>query len=100
MLLDADVIIDIWRSHPPALSWMASLEGLPIVAGVAGMELLFGCRNQIELRQAQKFLDSFVVLWPEHTDMVRAYRDYPVLKLTHNLGISDALIASTAIGHD
>ncbi|MFL5245997.1 MAG: hypothetical protein ACJ8FY_28335 [Gemmataceae bacterium] len=41
MLLDTDVLVDILRSHPPALAWLKSLTNAPIaLAGLAAMELV------------------------------------------------------------
>ena len=39
-MLDADVLIDIQRSHPNAVAWYASLSKYPTVPGLVVMELI------------------------------------------------------------
>ena len=49
VLLDTDVLIDCLRGVPPARIWIESAPteafGIP---GIVAMELLVGCRNQME----------------------------------------------------
>lgn len=98
MLLDADVLIDLLRAHPPALTWISSLTTLPAVSGFAAMELLYGCRDTRERKKVEKFLSVFEILWPNEEAMKRALFDYAPLKLSHNLSAFDAMIAATAVG--
>jgi len=61
------------------------------------MELLTGCRNKAELKQAERFLQRFQTLKLTEPvsdmalDLLQHYR------LSHGLAIPDALIAATAI---
>jgi predicted nucleic acid-binding protein len=97
-LVDTDVLIDIQRGHPPAVTWIASLTALPSVPGFAVMELIQDARNAGEVRQALKLVAPFSVIWPTDADCNRALSDFTSLHLSHGLGLLDALIASCAVG--
>jgi hypothetical protein len=51
-LVDTDVLVDILRSHGPALAWFGSLEELPATAGFSVMELLAGCPDEPAARSS------------------------------------------------
>jgi predicted nucleic acid-binding protein len=99
MLLDSDVMVDVLRSYPPAVAWLASVRPTPLgLAGFAAMELLQGCRNLAEQRWVEKRLQSFPLYWPALADCQRAYQDFAAYRLSHGLGLIDALIGATAVG--
>jgi predicted nucleic acid-binding protein len=100
ILLDTDVLIEILRSQAPALNWLQTLGAGPIgIPGFVAMELLQGCRNFGEQRQVEKFLRPYSLYWPSNEDCLRAYLSFARYHLSHNLGLLDALIGETAIGH-
>ncbi len=97
-LLDTDVLVDIRRGFAPAVLWYSSLAERPGVPGFVAMELINGCRNKAELARLQVFLLGLPILWASEADCQRGLeflRDY---RLSHSLGLVDALIAATAIG--
>ena len=100
MLLDSDVLIDLLREYFPAEQWLATLPGLPPVAGFAAMELINGCRDSRELRRVRHFLATFTILWPSENGLNQALNDLMPLKVSHGLGWVDSLIAATALTHD
>ena len=100
MLLDTDVLIDLLRKHPPAEAWFSGVSPLPDVAGFAAMELVNGCRDGNELRRVQRFLATFSILWPSDEDLSKALNDYLPLRLSTGIGLMDAVIAATAVGHN
>jgi predicted nucleic acid-binding protein len=57
-----------------------------------------GCRNSLELANHQKFMQMFPIIWPTAVDMDLTLTSYAPLKLSHNFGGFDALIAATAVG--
>ncbi len=99
MLLDTDVMVDILRGYPPAVAWLTGLVATPIgLPGLVAMELLQGCRNLAEQRQLEKELLRFTLHWPNPADSQRAYQAFAAYRLSHNLGLLDALIGQTAAG--
>jgi predicted nucleic acid-binding protein len=98
MLLDTDILIDLVGRHPAATAWFATVAPIPSVPGIAALELTYGCLNSAELRAVETFLQAFPIVWPSEDDLNRAWVDYAPLRLSHGLGVMDALIAATAIG--
>jgi predicted nucleic acid-binding protein len=97
-LIDTDVLIDIQRGHPPALTWFAALTDLPAVPGFVVMELIQDARNAREVRKALKLAAPFPIVWPTDTDCARALTDFTVYHLSHSLGLLDAMIGACAVG--
>lgn len=62
------------------------------------MELLVGCRNLAEQKALELRLAGLSLHWPSHADCLRAYADLGKFRLSHNLGVFDALIGQTAVG--
>lgn len=98
-LLDTDVLIDVQRRHPPATAWFGKLTGTPGVPGFVVMELIQTAQNTADVQRALKLVSHLPVLWPSEADCTRALTDFSTLHLSHRLGLIDALIAATAIGH-
>jgi predicted nucleic acid-binding protein len=45
LLLDADILVDIQRGHPPAVAWFDALTVAPHVPGLVIMELIQHAQN-------------------------------------------------------
>jgi predicted nucleic acid-binding protein len=90
MLLDTDVMIDVARNFPPAIAWLMGVGsvGLP---GFAVMEMLQGCRNLTVQRRVEKQLQRYPFYWPTLADCQRGYQDFATYRLSHGLGLIDAL---------
>ena len=97
-MLDADVLVDIQRSHPNAVAWYASLSEYPTVPGLVVMELIQDAPSKREVEQALRLVRPLPVAWPTESDCQRALADFRVLNLSQNLGLIDSLIAATTIG--
>ncbi len=97
-LLDADILIDVQRGHPPAVVWYTSLPVYPTVPGLIIMELMQDARNKREVEQALRLVKPLPVTWPTNADCERALQDFRVLHLSHSLGLIDSLVAAMAIG--
>ena len=97
-LLDADVLVDIQRNHPPAVAWYQSLTELPHVPGLVIMELVQHAQNQRQVRAALRLVRPLPIVWPSEADCDRALADYIAFHLSHNLGLLDSLIAACAVG--
>jgi predicted nucleic acid-binding protein len=46
------------------------------------------------------YLQPFQIHWPASDDFERSFRVFTEKRLSHNLGLMDSLIGSTAIGSD
>lgn len=99
ILLDTDILIDVQRGFSPAIEWLASLSELPSVPGFVVMGLIQGANNTRQVRQALKLVSPFQVVWPSEEDCRRALSDFAILRLSHSLGLLDALIAACAVGY-
>jgi predicted nucleic acid-binding protein len=97
-LLDSDVLIDVQRGHPPAVSWFAGLAEAPSIPGIVKMELIQAARNAAEIQRALRQVAHLPVVWPGEADCARALADLAALRLSSGLGLLDALIAATAVG--
>lgn len=59
------IIIDFLRKYPPAIEWLTSLGNEEIaLPGYVVMELVQGSINKEDLRELQKFIADFEVIWP------------------------------------
>jgi len=97
-LLDADVLIDVQRGHPPAVAWFTALTQRPGVPGLVLMELIQDAPNTRQVRIVESLVHGLPLLWPTETDCRRALQEFRILHLSQNLGLIDALIAATVIG--
>jgi predicted nucleic acid-binding protein len=97
-LLDADILVDLLRRHPPAVAWFRGLTEWPTVPGLVTMEVIQGCRNRSEVRAVQTLVRPLPVVWPSEADCDRALADFTTYYLSHRLGLLDALIAACAVG--
>lgn len=99
ILLDTDVAVDILRNHAPAIAWLQGLGNTPLgFPGLVVMELLQGCQNKAEQQRIEHFCRPYTLYWPTPQDCDRAMQDFATFRLSHNLGLLDALIAHTAVG--
>ena len=97
-MLDADVLVDIQRSHPNAVAWYASLSEYPTVPGLVVMELIQDAPSKREVEQALRLVRPLPIAWPTESDCQRALADFRILNLSQNLGLIDSLIAAATIG--
>jgi predicted nucleic acid-binding protein len=97
-LLDTDVLIDVQRRHPAALTWFNSLSTVPAVPGFVVMELIQDARNAGEVAAALKLVAPLNIVWPTEIDCASALANFSAFHLSHGLGLLDALIASWAVG--
>ena len=98
IVCDTDIMVDILRGHPDALSWLRanSCETIAI-PGLVVMELLQGCRNKTEQNLLNKTLKGYRLLWPSHEACDYALKFFSSHHLSQGIGIIDALIAETAV---
>ncbi len=98
-LVDTDVLIDIQRRYQPAVAWFASLDDVPGVPGFVVMELFQDAQDSQRIREVDLLVAPLEIVWPSASDCQRALTDFRTLHLSHGLGLLDALIGATALGH-
>jgi predicted nucleic acid-binding protein len=86
LLLDTDVMIDLLRQYPPAVSWLDSLGAEEIVLpGFVVMELMQGCRNKQEQEKMEVDLAAYSVAWPSPATCDGAISVFAQYHLSHSL---------------
>lgn len=99
VVVDTDILIDVGRGVEKAVAYIRYIESYStlMISAVTQMELIIGCRNNIELRAVEQFLSRFQTIALNTrtsdlaVDLLRRYR------LSHGLLIADTLIAATAM---
>lgn len=98
ILLDTDITVDLLRQFPAAVAWLSTHLNDPIyLPGLVVMELLQGCANQREVTKVQHFVKPFPTLWLSPAESDFALSVFAAGRLSHNLGLIDALIGQLAI---
>jgi hypothetical protein len=99
MLLDSDVLVDLLRKYPPAITWFDALDEDEelVVSGYVVMELIQGCRNKAEQDRVQRELATYGVVWLSPTYCDQALGVFAAYRLSHNAGLLDVLIGQTAV---
>jgi predicted nucleic acid-binding protein len=98
ILLDTDVMIDLLRQYPPAVTWLNSLGAEEIILpGFVAMELIQGCGDKAEQQELERELRAYGVVWPSPPVCNEALSVFASYYLSHGLGILDALIGQMAV---
>jgi predicted nucleic acid-binding protein len=99
VIVDTDILIDIARRIPEAITYVDNLERRAIVgiSSITYMELLVGCRNKTEQRKVERFVRRFEIARLNETIADRAIALLQQYRLSHGLLIADGLIAATAL---
>jgi len=94
-ILDSAVLIDILRSHAPALEWLGKQDQLGITS-VSWLEIIEGAPDASAQRRAVGLLRRFERIDPSPQDFDWAIDHALRFRLSHNVDMMDCLIASTA----
>src|ERR1700693_4110762 len=98
VLVDPDVMVECLRGSLAAKNWLQTQPKEAFaIPGVVAMELLIGCRNQLEVQQIRKFLTTFTIAWPDASEFARSYELLANYRLASGIGIPDCLIAAMAL---
>jgi predicted nucleic acid-binding protein len=98
MLLDTDVLIDCLRGLPAADVWLReSADQEFAIPGIAAMELIVGCRDKTDLQHTQAFIRHFDVVWPEASEVKRAFDLLIAYRLQFGVSIPDCIIVAMAL---
>lgn len=99
ILLDSDIMIDLFREFPPAKAWFDSIDDGETMAlsGFVIMELIQGCKNKLQLDKLQRDLAFYETIWLEPEDCARALDVFAKYFLSHSAGLVDVLVGMTAV---
>ena len=103
VLLDTTVLIDLARGNEKAADFIGQnreTKRLLAVSVVSAMELIVGCRNKNEVKQAQNLITEFSMLQMTPAISSQAYSWLLNYSKSHSLLIPDALIGATAFIQD
>ena len=96
-LIDSDALIDLLRGQPEAVNWLQSQNEPLRIPGYVAIEIIQGCRDSRELRQVQKLVGKFEVVWGASAGLQAGLSTLAPYVLSHGLGGFDLLIASVAL---
>lgn len=97
ILLDTDVVIDLWRKLPQAAEWLGTVSDEDIaLPGYVVMELVQGCRSKAELQTIEQQLLRATVVWPSADTCDQALSTFAGLRFSHGVGLLDALVGHLA----
>lgn len=98
MLLDTNILVDMLRDYEPAIKWKNTLGDQIIgISNIVYMEMIEGSPNKHKLGIALKFLSQFALIYITEKDQQWAIQQHIKYNLSHNIDLTDALIASPAI---
>lgn len=102
VLVDTDILIDVVRQIPDAITYVQNLEQQAVlgISSITYMELLIGCRNKTEQRKVERFVQRFQMIKLDETIADRAITLLQQYRLSHGLLIADGLVAATALVGD
>ena len=101
-LIDTDILIDTARGIEHAITCLQTLEEHSelTISSITQMEMIVGFQNRSELRALLKFLERFLIISVSQDISLTAVHLLKTYRLSHELKIADALIASTAIANN
>lgn len=98
-IIDTDIIIDAGCGIPLAVECLnlIRINSQLAVSAITQMELLVGCKNKQKLRNLDKFLLPFLLIYPDLQITQTAIKLLKSYRLSHGLLTADSLIAANAI---
>jgi hypothetical protein len=95
--IDSATLVDIYRSHPPALAWLQSHANDRMgISSIAWLEMVRGAVDKQDQKRVMQFLQAFELIYLTLNDQVWAMKQFEIFRLSHNVGILDCLIAAPA----
>lgn len=95
--IDSATLVDIYRSHSPALAWLqAHANHKMAISSIAWLEMVRGAVDKQDQKRVMQFLRSFELTYLVESDQVWAMKQFEIFRLSHNVGILDCLIAAPA----
>lgn len=96
-LLDTTILVDLSRNRPAAVEWFQSQAQTSFaVPVIVYMELVDGARDAADQRFIIGILKPYPVIHLNEADSQWAQVQHTRFRLSHSVGIGDALIAAAA----
>lgn len=96
-IVETSVIIDLLRSHPPAVDWyQAQAQPVLGITPIIWMEVIGGGQNKPERLRAARLLQRFTMTYFTQLDLDWAMQHQMMYELSHGIGMMDCLIASVS----
>ena len=96
ILLDTDVLVDFFRGHSKAVSFVNAHSHRIVLSSIVVAELYAGVKGDAEQVALENFISLFLVV-PISAEIAKAgglyKRDYGK---SHGIGLADAILAATA----
>lgn len=102
VIIDADVIIELFRENVLAKAFMINEIGNEniILSYITIAEILQGANNKENLHQINKFLKQYIVVPIDYSISDIFSSLFQRYVLSHNAGIADTLVAATALHYN
>ena len=96
-MVDTEILIDALRGFGPGLDYIEDAEQHSTlhISITTEMGLIIGCRNRRELYRLERFVRRCTILAMTETIAARAVTLLRQYRLSHELSITDALIAAS-----
>ena len=98
-VVDTNILIDIFRASPPAISWATQSRdarlGIPIPVW---FEIVVGARDATEQNRICKNLEAYEIIYLDNQAQELARDLFKTYRLSNGVGAPDCLIAAAAIG--
>lgn len=99
VITDADIIIEVFRKNPVALSFLTNNIGPYeiLLSAVTVAEIQQGAQNKENLQQINKFLKQFIILPVDFHVSEIFSRLVSKYVLSHDTDIADTMVAATCL---
>lgn len=102
MLLDTNIIVDLFREYKPAVIAFDKLLFGQSASVMTELELIVGEKTKNDVRKIIKILENLKINFLQITPEVSEATERIILNFHHSkgIGIQDAFIAATALEYD
>lgn len=97
-LVDAGILLDLLRDHPPAVRWKMMLGRVALgITPLVWMDVFAAAPDMTAQRQAVDFMRQFGMIYPLQEDMEWAMRQFAALHAAHGVNPRDCLVAAPCV---